>query len=96
MCDLGSRLINFRLVQPPPDLTGKTLEVEIAEQESTCYVNPTNPSLMTCTIPIEVSFPASILVRLDGAVVNEFVYSGLGCSILATPTQTPRPIISYP
>jgi hypothetical protein len=96
MCDLGSRLINFRLVQPPPDLTGKTLEVEIAEQESTCYVNPTNPSLMTCMMPIEVTFPAGILVRLDGALVNEFVYSGLGCSILAMPTQTPRPIISYP
>lgn len=96
MCDLGARLINFRIVQPAPDLTGKTLDVEMAGQESVCYVNPVNPSLMTCTIPSGVSFPASILVRLDGTVVNEFVYSGLGCSTLASPTSTPRPRVSYP
>ena len=96
MCDLGDLLINFRIVESPPDLTGRSLEVQIAEQESTCYVNPVNTSLMTCTIPIGVSFPASILVRLDGAVANDFVYSGVGCLVLPTRTSTPRPSISYP
>ena len=96
MCDLGNNLINFRIVQPPPNLTGKTLELEMDGQDSACYINSTNPSLLTCTIPIGVSFPASILVRLDGAVVNEFVYNGLGCSVFPTRTPTPRPIISYP
>lgn len=96
MCDLGDLLINFRIVESPPDLTGRSLEVQIADLESTCYVNPVNPSLMTCTIPIGVSFPASILVRLDGAVANDFVYSGVGCLVLPTRTSTPRPSISYP
>ena len=95
MCDLGGKLINFRVVQPAPDLTERTLDVQIAEQDSTCYTNPTNPALLTCTIPAEVSFPASVVVSLDGAVVNEFVYSGLGCTVLTTPTPAPKPQ-SYP
>jgi hypothetical protein len=94
MCDLGGKLINFRLVQPTPDLTGKTLEVQIAEQESNCYVNPTNPSLLTCSLPNNISFPAHVVVSLDGAVVNDFLYSGIGCAILTTPT--PSKIRSYP
>ena len=95
MCDLGGKLINFRIVQPPPDITGKTLEVQIAEQESNCYLNPTNPSLLTCSLPNDISFPAQIVVSLDGAVVNDFLYSGIGCAILTTPTPF-KPPRSYP
>jgi hypothetical protein len=91
MCDLGGKLINFRLVEPVPDLTGRSLEVQIAGQESTCYVNPTNPSLLTCFIPNDISFPAQVVVSLDGAIVNDFVYSGAGCSIVTTPTPTVYP-----
>lgn len=91
MCDLGTNLINFRMVQAPPDLTGKTLTAQIADMESACYVNPTNPSLLTCTIPSGVTFPARVIVSLDGAVVNDFVYGGIGCEMLTTaiPTTTP-------
>lgn len=91
MCDLGANLINFRMVSPSPDLTGKTLTARIADMESACYVNPTNPSLLTCTIPVGVTFPARIAVSVDGALVNDFTYSGLGCEILTTaiPTTTP-------
>jgi hypothetical protein len=94
MCDLGGKLINFRILESAPDLTGRTLEVRIAEQESRCYVNPTNQSLLTCTIPNDISFPASIVVTLDGALVNNFEYNGLGCTILTTPT--PSKGRSYP
>jgi hypothetical protein len=95
MCDLGGKLINFRIVESAPELTGKTLEVQIASQESICYINPTNPGLLTCSIPNDISFPAHIVVSLDGAVVNDFVYSGMGCSILTTPTPAKK-IRSYP
>lgn len=94
MCDLGGKLINFRIVQPAPDITGKKLEVQIAERESNCYVNPTNPSLLTCSIPNDISFPVHVVVSLDGAVVNDFLYSGVGCAILTTPT--PSKIRNYP
>lgn len=91
MCDLGAHLINFRIVQPPPDLTNKTLTAQISDIESACYVNPTNPSLLTCGLPAGVAFPARIVVSLDGAVVNDFTYHGIGCEVLntAVPTTTP-------
>jgi hypothetical protein len=91
MCDLGANLISFRMVEPVPDLTDKTLMVEIAGRESACAVNPTNPSLLTCTIPELVTFPARVVVRLDGAVVNDFTYDGTGCDELTTPIPTTTP-----
>lgn len=94
MCDLGGKLINFRLLETAAELDAETLHVKIAEQDSMCYVNPTNPSLLTCTLPNDISFPARVVVTLDGAVVNDFLYSGVGCSILTTPT--PAKIRSYP
>ncbi|HEX6270791.1 MAG TPA: hypothetical protein VFZ43_11175 [Anaerolineales bacterium] len=91
MCDLGANLINFRMVEPVPDLTDKTLIVEIADTETTCAVNPTNPSLLTCTIPPLVTFPARIVVNLDDAIVNDFIYQGIGCDELTTPIPTTTP-----
>lgn len=91
MCDLGANLISFRMVEPVTDLTNKTLFIEIAELETTCSVNPTNPSLLTCAIPPLVTFPASVVVRLDGAVVNDFTYEGIGCDELTTPVVTTTP-----
>jgi len=91
MCDLGSNLINFRIVEPAPDLTAKTLDVQIQAHTSACYVNPTNPSVLTCSISDDIVFPARIVVSLNGAVVNDFVYNGIACVIL--PTRTPQ---SYP
>jgi hypothetical protein len=94
MCDLGGKLINFRLIAPASELTAEDLEVQIGSQKSTCYVNPTNPSLLTCMLPNNISFPARVVVSLEGAVVNDFVYSGTGCAILTTPT--PLKNRSYP
>ncbi len=89
MCDLGGSLINFRIAEPVPDLTGRTLDVRIQDQASACYVNAVNPSLLTCSLPGDIVFPASVVVSLDGAVVNDFVYDGIGCAILTTPTPLP-------
>jgi len=91
MCDLAVNLINFRIVQPLLDMPGKALTVQIAEQESTCYINPTNPSLLTCTIPPGAAFPARIVVSVDGIVTNDFTYDGNGCAKLSTPVPTLSP-----
>jgi hypothetical protein len=88
MCDLAANLINFRMIEPAADLAGKALDVQIADQESMCAVNPVNLSLLTCTIPASVTFPASIVVRLDGAVVNDFIFDGRGCAKISTPFPT--------
>jgi len=91
MCDTGGNLISFRLVDSPPDLTGKTLTVEIAGQPSSCEINPVNPSLITCTLPPELTFPAQVVVNLDGAVVNDFTLDGIGCTLITTPVATTTP-----
>lgn len=91
MCDTGGNLISFRITQPPPDLTGKTLTAQIGGQESACYVNATNPSLMTCTLPPGMVFPAPVVVSVDGVVASEFTYSGLGCAEITTPVATTTP-----
>lgn len=91
MCDTGGGLISFRIMQPPPDLTGQTVTAQIAGQENACYVNQTNPSLMTCTLPAGVTFPARIVVSVDGAVVNDFTFDGIGCGDLTTPVPTTTP-----
>ena len=91
MCDVGINLINFRMIDPVPDLAGRALEVEIADEPAACSVNPTNTSLLTCTLPSGVTFPTRVFVRLDGDVVNDFNYDGLGCAKIATafPSTTP-------
>lgn len=91
MCDVAVSLINFRMIEPVPALEGKDLKVEIADLPTTCFVNPVNTSLLTCTIPPGVTFPARVFVSLDGATVNDFIYNGLGCAKIATafPTTTP-------
>lgn len=89
MCDGALHLISFRIVQPPPDLTDKTLTVEIAERESTCSVNPVNPSLLTCSIQRSMTFPAPVIVHLDDALVNEFSLGGPECIHINPPTPVP-------
>lgn len=91
MCDTGTSLMSFRLIEPPPDLTGRTLTAQIADQDSRCSINPTNPSLMTCTIPPGVTFPAQVVVSVDGVIVNDFMYDGLGCAQISTPMPTTTP-----
>ncbi|HSL44740.1 MAG TPA: hypothetical protein VK897_14990 [Anaerolineales bacterium] len=91
MCDVASNLINFRMVESAPDLSVNELEVEIADQNTNCSVNPVNTSLLTCTIPPGVLFPARVVVRLDDAVVNDFIFNGVGCAKIATPFPSLAP-----
>lgn len=91
MCDVAISLINFRMIEPVPDLAGKDLEVQIGDQPTACSVNPVNTSLITCTIPAGVTFPARVFVSLDGATVNDFIYDGLGCAKITSPFPTTTP-----
>src|SRR5690606_33217742 len=62
MCNRGTGMINFRMIQAAPDLAIENLEVEIDEQPSSCTVNPNNPSLLSCTLPSDITFPARVVV----------------------------------
>ncbi len=89
MCDQTVDLISFRIVDTAPDLADELVTVQISEQETTCAVNPVNTSLLTCTLPSLVTFPARVVVSLDGAVVNDFQYDGIGCILVDTPIPPP-------
>ncbi|HVF24413.1 MAG TPA: hypothetical protein VNA23_00905 [Anaerolineales bacterium] len=89
MCDQTIDLISFRILDTSPGLTDELVTVQISEQETTCAVNPVNTSLLTCTLPTLIAFPASVVARLDGAVVNEFQYDGVGCILVDTPIPNP-------
>ena len=93
LCDEPTGLISFRMVDTALDLTDRVLTVQISEQQTTCAVNPVNTSLLTCDLPSPISFPVEIVVSLDGAVVNDFTFDGIGCVLIDTPipalTSTP-------
>jgi len=90
MCNQSLGLISFRMVQPAPDLTGKVVKVQISDQEAgSCEVNPVNTSLLTCNLPSLITFPARVVASLDGAVVNDFTYDGIGCILVDTPIPNP-------
>ena len=89
MCDQTTDLISFRIVESAPDLADKLVTVQIAEQEITCAVNPVNTSLLTCILPGSVTFPTTVVVSLEGAVVNDFQYDGVGCILVDTPIPAP-------
>ena len=89
MCDQTTDLISFRILDTAPDLTDELVTVQIAEQETACAVNPVNTSLLTCTLPSPLTLPAQVVVSLDGAVVNDFQYDGIGCILVDTPIPSP-------
>lgn len=80
-CDRSTYSINFRMVEVAPDLTDKSLEVLISNETGACAVNPLNPSILTCRTSTPLVFPMRVVVRLDGAVVNDFTSDGLGCLV---------------
>jgi len=89
MCDQTVDLISFRILETAPDLTDELVTLQISEQETTCAVNPVNTSLLTCTLPSTVTFPARVVASLDGSVVHEFQYDGIGCILVDTPIPSP-------
>jgi hypothetical protein len=89
MCDQTTDLISFRILDTAADLTDELVTVQIADQETTCAVNPVNTSLLTCTLPSPLTLPAQVVVSLDGAVVNDFQYDGVGCILVDTPIPSP-------
>ena len=95
LCDETLGLISFRIVGTALDLTDNVVTAQIGEQETACAVNPVNTSLLTCDLPSPVTFPARIVVSLDGAVVNDFDFDGIGCVLIDTPIpalgSTPTP-----
>jgi hypothetical protein len=79
ICDPLKGIMNFVLAQPPQDLSGKKLVVQIQGQEVPCSILPNLPGELSCKLPASISFPAGIIVRVNDQVVNMFPYGGGNC-----------------
>lgn len=78
-CNLNSNYINFRLAQSSQDITGKKLGVTMNGNPSSCSINPSNPTILTCDLSAQTLFPITVEVKLDEALVNNFLYDGSDC-----------------
>lgn len=79
-CTLAQGYITFTLSDQAPDLTNKKLEVSINNDPVACLTTSEGPKTFRCTLPQKIKFPALVIIKLDGAEVNRFIYSGADCS----------------
>jgi hypothetical protein len=96
-CNGYASFINFRFVEPVPDLQGKNLVVTIDDRIVECGVDPAFTSILTCDLPPFISYPASVLVTLNHVPVNEFQLDPHTCTqdvatkaILSESTDSPE------
>jgi hypothetical protein len=88
-CNPASSTMNLRLDHSfVPSSFNHT--VTINGDPMTCKVNQSNSTLLTCSYPAPVVFPANIKVSINDIVVNDFMYDGAACVIPETPTQEPN------
>ncbi|MFN8414389.1 MAG: hypothetical protein U0Z26_18555 [Anaerolineales bacterium] len=80
-CNLTDRYINFSIDPNAIDPSGLDFEVTIGGLPSTCSVPSSNPSILSCTFPQGQTFPAQIIVNVDGSTVNDFSYDGAACVV---------------
>jgi hypothetical protein len=83
LCDPLRGIINFILAQPPQNLTGKKLVVEIQGQQTPCSIDPAFPGELSCKLPPHTTWPAGIIVRVNDQAVNLFPYTGANCELKA-------------
>ncbi len=81
--------VNLRLADPHPEIIGKNLQVTIGEAPATCGINQGNLSLLTCYGAKGITYPASVVVKLDGVEVNNFTINpNQSICTLATATNS--------
>ena len=78
-CDLNKHVIKFAFAQPAQELAGKTIGVEIQGQPVQCSVDRYYPGIYACNLAPHTSFPAGIVFRVNGQVVDLFAYTGGAC-----------------
>jgi hypothetical protein len=87
ICDPIKGIMNFVLAQPPQDLAGKKLVVQIQGKQTPCSISQAFPGELSCKLPPSTSFPAGIVVRVNDQVVNLFPYGGANCQAKPGPHE---------
>lgn len=87
-CDTGLRFINFPLVSPLQDLTGKSAVLFINGTRVNCRIAGSQQQLLGCSLPERTVFPINVRVTLDDVEVNNFSFDGAIC-VNTEPTSPP-------
>jgi hypothetical protein len=88
-CDVATFTMNLRFDHSfvPSNFNH---QVTINGEPMACKVNGSNSSLLLCSYPSSIVFPANIKVSINDIVVNDFMFDGAVCVIPATPTPEPK------
>ena len=96
-CNLTDRYINFTIDPNAIDPSGMDFEVTISGVPSTCSVPSSNTGILSCTFPQNQTFPARVIVNVDGFITNDFIFDGSSCAANVPPpsnnnVEEPAPI----
>lgn len=83
VCNLTKSYINFVIDPNAPDLTGKTYAVTINNIPANCAVASNNSEIFSCAIPQNTTFPADIILTVDGTELNNISFDGGICTTTA-------------
>ena len=78
-CNLTDRYINFPIDPNAADISGLDFEVTIGGVPSTCNVPSSNTNILSCTFSQGQTFPAQVIVSVDGFITNDFTFDGGIC-----------------
>lgn len=94
-CNLSDRYINFVIDPNALDINGLDFEVTIGGVPSTCSIPSSNTGILSCTFPQNQTFPAQVIVNVDGFITNDFTFDGSSCAVNPPPpvnNEEPTPI----
>lgn len=81
LCDIKNGVINLRIVEGYDLSQAGTLETTIGDSPSSCMVNSGNSSIYTCNLPPSIIFPAQIILKENGSILNDFSFDGSSCIV---------------
>jgi len=94
-CDSQTRTINLRFVDGFVTQDFQH-QVTINGEVVNCKINESNSTLLTCSYPASIAFPANIQIETGGITVNDFDFNGAACQTTQKPDDNPDTCIPLP
>lgn len=86
-CSLKDGFINFKLVEDDASFKGSDVYLTINDAPVQCTLAGNNNSLLSCPLPVGVTFPAQIHAAIGDSSTDDFTYDGGGCVAQTGPSQ---------
>ncbi len=97
-CNLVDRYINLALNPQASAISSSDVEVTIGGQPVRCEIPSSNKNILSCSLPQGQTFPAQVIINVDGHLTDTFSYDGSDC-IQPSPTKddpAPKPDTDLP